>query len=143
MQHFPLRIPAGWMIAQNNFYDVAPNSVLNEGRLDFPFVQDILQLNNRHLRMTLDLGWYPDGDPRGSFRLALIQWDTPPNHHEMPKQTITQTRNGIKYRYTLEPVLLGNAWDHPLVEFTSTSQHEIAEQIDEILMKVAQGQLGS
>ena len=143
MQHHPLRIPSGWMVTQNHFYDIVPSEVLNEGRLDYPFVQDVLQLHNQHLRMTLDLGWYPDGDPNGSFRLVLIQWDEQPNHNEMPKQSITQMRNGIKYRYTLEPELVGNAWDHPLVDVASTDQGEIAQQINDILARVAQGQLGS
>ena len=91
MQHQSLRIPSGWLVAQNHFYDVTPSSVCSDGRLDFPFVQDILQLRNRNLRMPLDLGWYPDGDPNGSYRLVLVQWDQLPNHAEMPRQTITNT----------------------------------------------------
>lgn len=131
------------MVAQNHFFDITPGEVLDGDRLDFPFVEDILQLHNDNLRMTLDLGWYPDGDPNGSFRLLLIQWDAPPEHSEMPKQSITTTRDGIKYIYALQPVLLGDAWSHPLVDVSSTDQNEIVSQINDSLAQVAEGQLGS
>ena len=143
MRHHPLQIPSGWMVAQNHLYEVSPDDVLLEcGRLDFPFVEDILQLRNDHLHMTLDLGWYPDGDPNGSFRLLLIQWDTPPDHDAMPKQTITTERNGIEYTYALQPLLVGDAWSHPLVDISSSDQSEIVAHINETLAKVAAGQLG-
>lgn len=45
MQHHLLQIPGGWMVAQNHFYDIDPTEVLVDDRLDFPFVDDILQLN--------------------------------------------------------------------------------------------------
>jgi len=143
MRHHPLQIPSGWLVAQNHFMDVAPAETLEGDRLDFPFVEDILQLRNDHLRMTLDLGWYPDGDPNGSFRLLLIQWDAPPNHSDMPKRSITTKRNGIEYTYALQPVLLGDAWSDPLVDFSSTDQNEVVAQINDTLAEVAQGRLGS
>ncbi len=143
MQHHPLRVPGGWIVARNHFFDVAPADVLNGDQLGFPFVEDILQLRNDQLRMTLDLGWHPDGDPNGSFRLRLIQWDAPPEHDEMPKQSIVTKRNGIEYTYALLPVLLGDAWSHPLVDISSTDQNEIVTQIDDTLAMVTQRQLNS
>ena len=144
MRHHPLQIPSGWMVAQNHFYDVTPvDALLDDGRLDFPFVEDMLQLRNDHLRMTLDLGWYPDGDPTGNFRLLLIQWDAPPNHDAIPKRTITTERNGVKYTYALQPTLSGDSWSHPLVEISSADQSEIVAHINDILAEVAAGELGT
>ena len=131
------------MVAQNHFFDIDPADTLDGDRLDFPFVEDILQLRNDKLRMTLDLGWYPDGDPNGSFRLLLIQWDPPPQHSEMPKQRISTTRNGIEYTYALQPLLGGDAWSHPIVDISSTDQKEIVAQINDTLARVANGELGS
>lgn len=143
MQHHTLQIPGGWLVAQNHFYNVSPAESVIGDRLDFPFVEDILQLHNNHLRMTLDLGWYPDGDPNGSFRLLLVQWDAPPAHHEMPKRSIIKKRNGLEYTYALQPLLVGDAWSYPLVDISSQDPNEIVAQINETLAKVAQGQIGS
>ena len=132
------------MVAQNHFFDITPEAAtLTTGRLDFPFVEDILQLTNDHRRMTLDLGWYPDGDPEGHYRLVLIQWDAPPEHAAMPKKSITTQRNGIEYTYRLQPVLVGDAWSKPLVEVTSSNQGVIVTQINDTLAKVEAGELGS
>ncbi len=143
MRLHPLQIPGGWMVAQNHFYDITPADVLDGDRLDFPFVEDILQLSNEHLRMTLDLGWYPDGDPSGCYRLLLIQWDTPPQHNDMPKNSITTKRNGIEYTCTLQPLLVGDAWSDPLIDFSSKDAREIVVQINDTLANIALGQIGS
>ncbi|MCA9071849.1 MAG: hypothetical protein KDA84_23135 [Planctomycetaceae bacterium] len=143
MRHHALQIPAGWMVRQNHFYDITPAEALDGDWLGFPFSQDILQLHNDHLRMLLDLGWYPDGDPDGHFRLILIQWDAPPNHSAMPKQTITEVRNGIEYTYVLQPLLVGDPWSHPLVDVSSKDPYEIVTQINDTLAKAADGELGS
>ena len=131
------------MVAQNHFYDVSPNDTRDGDHLGFPFVQGILQLSNDQLRMTLDLGWYPDGDPSGSYRLLLIQWDPAPQHDNMPKNLIATKRNGIEYTYALRPLLVGDAWSHPLIDFSSKDAREIVDQINDILANVALGQIGS
>ena len=71
---------------QNHFLEIDPSqAVLESGRLGFPFQEDILQLHRE--RMILDLGWCPDGDPNGAYRLVLIQWDIP-KEQARPKPTI-------------------------------------------------------
>ncbi len=142
MRLHPLQIPGGWTVVQNHFYDITPSDALDGDRLDFPFVEDILQLTNDHLRMTLDLGWYPHGDPSGNYRLLLIQWDQPPEHSEMPKKTIRVKRSGIEYSYTLQPFLTGDAWSNPLVDVSSRDPNEIAANINSTLAMVEQGQIG-
>ncbi len=144
MRHHPLQIPGGWIVAQNHFFDITPEAaMLESGRLDFPFVEDILQLTNDYRRMALDLGWYPDGDPNGHYRLVLIQWDAPPKHNDMPKQSIATERNGIEYTYQLQPLLVGDAWSKPLVDFSSRDQGVIVTRINDTLAKVESGELGS
>lgn len=81
----PLRIPPGWEVTHNRFWEIDPDPEL---RLDgLPggdplelFTQDLLQLSNRRLDLLLDLGWAPEADPEGRFHLQLIraeQWDAP------------------------------------------------------------------
>ena len=142
-RHHPLRIPAGWTICQNHFLEIEPEEAsLENGRLDFPFYEDMLHLRNADLRMVLDLGWYPDGDPNGTYRLCLIQWDAPPNHNQMPKRSITIKRNGVTYTYLLEPQQIGDAWSKPLIEFESRDANEIRQRIDDVLDAVVQGRIG-
>lgn len=142
--HHPLRIPAGWNVVQNNFIEISPSEVISDdGQLDYPFVEDILQLQNNHLRMTLDLGWYPDSDPAGQFRLVLIQWDVPPQHEAMPKKSLTVERRGVNYTYVLQPLHVGDAWSNPLIEITSRDQYEIASRINETLALVFHGKIGT
>ncbi len=78
MRLHPLQIPGGWNVLQNHFYDVTPAESVDGDRLDFPFVEDILQLTNEHLRMTLDLGWYPNENQAANYRLLLLQWTNHP-----------------------------------------------------------------
>ncbi|MCI8810661.1 MAG: hypothetical protein HFF84_11230 [Oscillibacter sp.] len=79
----PLRIPAGWTFLYNKFEDLEPETLPPEDqRWLFTFVQDIFYLYTdktrkqnkqvEHQRLGIDLGWYPDGDPSGSFRLEAI-----------------------------------------------------------------------
>ena len=117
--------------------------MLESGQLGFPFEQDILHMRNDHLRMVLDLGWYPDGDPQGSYGLVLIQADPPDQHAEMPPHTVSKKRGGITYTYALQADFSGDPWRHPLVEFNSRDATEIAAKIDELLAKADSGELGT
>lgn len=83
----PLRIAQGWAIVYNAFVDVDP--IVAEGRIaneehyqeDLLLIQQITLESGEWIVLPegygLDLGWYPDGDPDGSFGLALIRgkWD--------------------------------------------------------------------
>ena len=80
-----LRIPTGWWVAKNDFYDLSPEVL--DGNLSPAgvFVQDILSIErwrggtpvSPEQDFVLDLGWYPDGDPEGRYRLVLLRknWD--------------------------------------------------------------------
>jgi len=81
MNLVPLRIPGGWLVIKNTFYDVSPEVV--NGRLSPPgvFVQDILSIERRlfdgnappELDFVIDLGWLPDEDPNGGYHLTLLR----------------------------------------------------------------------
>lgn len=86
----PLRIPGGWTVLYNKLSLADPEKLPEGDSAWLDFTEDILQMcihlsrRRDHLReeqtLTLDLGWYPDGDPTGCFRLAAIldrDWDTP------------------------------------------------------------------
>ncbi len=81
----PLRIPAGWTVSQHEFFELSPGEdVQVEGVLGGSawelFVEDMLQISHAKHEYTLDLGWYPDSDPGGQFRVRLIHrqdWEHP------------------------------------------------------------------
>ena len=87
----PLRIPGGWTIVFNKLEDMEPDDLdCNDRIWLFAFTQDILYMyadlsrkRDKRLekqKLGIDLGWYPDGDPTGSFCLQAIlndNWETP------------------------------------------------------------------
>ncbi len=87
----PLRIPTGWTVLFNKLENIEPEELSNQDRTWlFTFNEDILYLytktqrkrNNQieEQKLGIDLGWYPDGDPNGSFQLVAIlndNWSFP------------------------------------------------------------------
>ncbi len=72
---YPLRIPPGWSFVYNKLEALEPDSLNDEEPAwQFIFVQDILHIRQEHggQKAAIDLGWYPDGDPRGEYRLIAI-----------------------------------------------------------------------
>ena len=87
----PLRIPANWTILQHKLMNIEPEKLnKNDDKWLTMFVEDILQIE-RHLKrkinkkveqqkLIIDLGWYPDSEPSGNFRLVAIlnnNWEFP------------------------------------------------------------------
>ena len=87
----PLRIPSGWTMMINKLEDMEPEELLSEDRTWlFAFTEDILYMytnmsrkKNKELEkqtLAIDLGWYPDSDPNGTFRLLAVlndNWENP------------------------------------------------------------------
>lgn len=70
-----LRIPTGWFISYNQFYDISPSKETVES-IDTFFTQDILQLEHKDRNRLMDLGWYPEGDYKnGSYGLVVYEGD--------------------------------------------------------------------
>lgn len=92
----PLRLCAGWKVAYNNFSEYDPDN--DEAEYSYELCEDLLQLENNDL--LIDLGWYPHGDLKGSYKLYMID-------------------------VTLEAPFL-----HPLEVFSSSSKTEILEKLE-------------
>ena len=87
----PLRIPLGWTIGINKLENLEPQELSGDDESWlYDFTEDILWIHRTNQRkknkqfeeqtLSIDLGWYPDGDPAGSFRLVAIlndNWDSP------------------------------------------------------------------
>jgi len=77
----PLRIPSGWKVFFNIFFDTDP-IVENDEFVNFDeFTEDLLSIVRdwveaplRH-HYAIDLGWYPSESFPGSYRLSLINLD--------------------------------------------------------------------
>ena len=70
-----LRIPTGWLVEWNTLTEPI-------GDTDVPplddLTQDLLLLSNKHRRVVIDLGWYPDdpeSKPGGSFGLVAARFE--------------------------------------------------------------------
>lgn len=88
MGYMKLALPLGWAILDNKFEDEDPIIVDGELVNWHCFVEDLLWIQQvsmdpndpRQLRYgdySIDLGWYPDSDPEGSYRLVVLWkgWD--------------------------------------------------------------------
>ncbi len=90
----PLRITGGWDIIQNKFLNLEPSEIVDEDdRLWFHFTEDILQLRHKSRNIVIDMGWYPDIEPTGNYRIVAIKdedWETPLDRFESrSKEEIT------------------------------------------------------
>lgn len=87
----PFRIGAGWRIVFNKLEDIEPDQIVSDDKeWGFLFVEDITYMvkevtykeNKQTIKHTIaiDLGWYPDGDLGGNYRLVTIlddNWENP------------------------------------------------------------------
>lgn len=79
----PLRIPPNWTIKLNKLKDIDPETLAPEDEnWLFAFNEDIIYMESQITRkrdrqieeqkLGIDLGWYPDGEPEGSFLLQAV-----------------------------------------------------------------------
>ncbi|MDP1560208.1 MAG: hypothetical protein Q8M16_02315 [Pirellulaceae bacterium] len=76
---FECTVSNGWEVTHNELLHLSIDEIetiteLDPGVevLDIYFLQDLFQAVNRRERKLLDVGWYPDGDPKGSYVLLLL-----------------------------------------------------------------------
>ncbi|MDM5303514.1 hypothetical protein QUF44_18405 [Bacillus subtilis] len=76
-----LKMPAGWTVDYITLKDTDPKSLeANDDAWLFDFNQDLLQISHKTKNLLLDVGWYPEGDPTGSYGIELIKngdWENP------------------------------------------------------------------
>lgn len=77
----PLRIPSSWEMSYNSLIELDP-CLLKEDDENIwcNFTEDLLQVKHIKYDILLDVGWYPEGDPTGSYGLELIKdhnWSNP------------------------------------------------------------------
>lgn len=65
-----LRIQAGWTVEKNDFCECEPDSC---EECDNYLYEDLFQLANRRFGLVIDLGWYPECDRNGGYKLVLIK----------------------------------------------------------------------
>lgn len=71
----PLRIPPGWVCIWNKLESAEPADVPEgDSAWLFTYVQDMtyFRREGKEYTISIDLGWYPDGDPNGAYRLEAI-----------------------------------------------------------------------
>ncbi|MEK8129436.1 hypothetical protein WMW72_16130 [Paenibacillus filicis] len=76
----PLRIPSSWEISYNSLVELDPSHLKDEEEKWRNFTEDLLQIKHIKYNILLDVGWYPESDPNGSYGLELIKnhdWRNP------------------------------------------------------------------
>lgn len=68
-----LRVPQGWTVSYNKLIDIDPDQLEEDSDDWFNFTSSLLQLEHKESRLTLDVGWYIDIDPSGTFYMLLIK----------------------------------------------------------------------
>ncbi|MDI5789549.1 hypothetical protein PO124_17220 [Bacillus licheniformis] len=62
-----LRIPQGWTVSYNKLIDIDPDQLEEDSDDWFNFTSSLLQLEHKESRLILDVGWYVDIEPSGTF----------------------------------------------------------------------------
>ncbi len=81
----PLRVPAGWLVRYNTLVEFPPNQPLTAEDYRWYHTEDLLQMSSCKLvdgvwqvdreGFLVDLGWYPDGEPNGTYGLIVVRPD--------------------------------------------------------------------
>jgi hypothetical protein len=75
-----LRVAAGWLIRYNELREIDPEKLAPGDPAWVYMNQDLLQVENRDEQMLIDVGWYPDNDPAGTFAIKVVveeDWQRP------------------------------------------------------------------
>ncbi|MEJ3745003.1 hypothetical protein WEI85_17115 [Actinomycetes bacterium KLBMP 9797] len=81
----PLRVPAGWLVEYNTFVEFRPDRPPTVDDYLWHHTEDLLQIRSCKVvdgawqvdpdGFLVDLGWYPDGEPTGAYRLVVVRPD--------------------------------------------------------------------
>lgn len=110
-----LRFPIGWTIEWNIFTQVSPQDFVDEEHEHrWEYNEDLFQFVNYRQKKILDLGWYPEFQPNGQYRLVLIQ----ENDNEDDET---------------------NSWSDPIIKYETRSISDVINKIEELLIQVSEG----
>lgn len=72
----------GWIVRHNRLFDISPDkapaAVVTGGNLtiwSLCFTEDLFQAENESKGRILDVGWHPEADPNGAYKLKVICFD--------------------------------------------------------------------
>ncbi|MCF7617769.1 hypothetical protein OZL92_02965 [Bacillus sonorensis] len=90
-----LRIPEGWKVAYNKLINIDPDQLEEDSDEWFHFTSSLLLLEHKENQLLLDVGWYVDIEPSGTFYILLIKnqdWENPLEDVEMrrPEELVSQ-----------------------------------------------------
>ena len=71
----PLPFHKNWKIILNEFFDIEPNAETFDSDLKYYFMEDILEIKNIKNGTFIHLGWYPEFNPEGFFRIIVFDTD--------------------------------------------------------------------
>ena len=74
LRHYPLRIHQGWTLETNYFMDCDPETVPPDNVLDGSAYSRKKFCYSSIMKYALDLGWWPEADPKGEFILDLVTY---------------------------------------------------------------------
>lgn len=77
-----LRIPAGWEMVFNKFLEVDVTQYNANSDIWLDLTEDIMYMKSKgkNENIAIDLGWYPDNDPDGTYHLIVVEnndWENP------------------------------------------------------------------
>lgn len=107
----PLRIPEGWEISYNQFYEIDPVPE----QMHYFDSPSLLMMYHQRANLLLDMFWKPESDPEGEFQL----WVYPCLQQLNPKT------------HTLETKTL---WEEPLFQFHTRERGVLVEKIERYLI---------
>lgn len=72
----PLKMAGGWTIQLNKFTELEPKDMkdLDPISRTYFFSEHLLELkSNENLNVVLELGWFPEGELEGAYKLEIIR----------------------------------------------------------------------
>jgi len=107
----PLRIPTGWTVTFNDFYDIEPK-FRSWDDVSWNFKEDMLQLVNDHTGIVIDLGWLRSHRSTGKFKLTAAKAGDPDGALRSHLRLIN-SRSKTKIVDTIEAWLVHYSLDGP------------------------------
>lgn len=104
-----LIVPDGWTLSHHQLYELDPelsegSDLMADSLWAYFFVQDLMQIESPST--LIDVGWYPEADPSGSFALTVLRHESNSSDWD---------------------------WGEPVEEFETRSLRALVSKIQEVL----------